>query len=551
MSALWTRYRRVLGSVAPNVLAAAIALAVVGLLWLTSAGWLAGVGLIALAGMEWWRLGTIDSRPHRVARAVTVTALAAAAWRAEPQQWWFALTLLALLGALLIEPTTDRMTAQDVAAWRLPGPTTSFVTGALQRAILLVTAALALVVLGVPVVWFAVLTVLALGATAFATLQQVRAARRHQSRRVVAKAMVEYGPRFAILFSGKAESAYQITMWLPYLERTGQRYVLLVRERAFVPTALGLTSAPVVCVESVESLECLLVDSIGAVFYVNNAIKNADGIRFVGPTHVHLGHGDSEKPASYHKATAMYDEIFVAGQAGIDRFARNDVVVPREKFRIVGRPQVESIERVRAERPQQQVVLYAPTWQGSLADMDFGSLTMGRQIVEELIGLGVTVIFRPHPYSSRDARSRVLIEQIDAVIVAAGPAHLPSHEAAKLSIIDCFNRSDAMVTDVSSVASDYLYSGKPLAITDTGVVSGALSEALPVAAAAIVVRPAPELSQALRRFVTVDPLVGQRQQLRAYYLGDVTHDDYPATFVRAVHEAIERGTGDGQQRPLG
>jgi hypothetical protein len=40
---------------------------------------------------------------------------------------------------------------------------------------------------------------------------------------------------------------------------------------------------------------------------------------------------------------AIYDLIFTAGQAGIDRYARHGVSIPAEKFRIVGRPQVELI----------------------------------------------------------------------------------------------------------------------------------------------------------------------------------------------------------------
>ena len=37
-----------------------------------------------------------------------------------------------------------------------------------------------------------------------------------------------------------------------------------------------------------------------------------------------------------------------------------------------------------------------------------------------------------------------------------------------MSVEDCFNASDAMVSDVSAVVSDYLHSGKPFAMVSVG-----------------------------------------------------------------------------------
>ena len=97
-------------------------------------------------------------------------------------------------------------------------------------------------------------------------------------------------------------------------------------------------------VESVEPIERTIVPTLGAIFYVNNAAKNVDGTRYQQVVHVHLGHGDSDKPASYASSTTMFDRIFVAGQAGVDRFASHGVLTHEEKFVLVGRPQVEAID---------------------------------------------------------------------------------------------------------------------------------------------------------------------------------------------------------------
>ena len=115
----------------------------------------------------------------------------------------------------------------------------------------------------------------------------------------------------------------------------------------------GRTSpAPIIYRPTLRSLEEVIVPSLKAAFYVNNAVRNTHFIERRELTHVWLNHGDSEKPACYNPVHAIYDLIFVAGQAGIDRYARHGVHIPAEKFRIVGRPQVEQITRAR--RPDRQ-----------------------------------------------------------------------------------------------------------------------------------------------------------------------------------------------------
>ena len=76
---------------------------------------------------------------------------------------------------------------------------------------------------------------------------------------------------------------------------------------------------------------------------------------------------------------AIYDKIYAAGQAGIDRYARHGVDIARSKFEIVGRPQVEQITRARGPigSLEDVTVLYAPTWRGPYADSRVYSLPEG------------------------------------------------------------------------------------------------------------------------------------------------------------------------------
>ncbi len=536
---------KALRQLGPSLLNAAAVLLVV-LLLLDEPSRPAGlVAAVLLTAVEWWLIRDGRMRPDHAQRAVLRGALVASTWPSTGGGWTMVLAVAALVAAALADPAVAVLSNQRVSAWRLPGfatPRRSDAVSPLFDAACGLTVLLGLTGLGLPALVFGVAAPVGVVVAAALALRGLQAARRQQRAGAIAAALADYAPRFAIAFSGRPEAGYQISMWLPYLERTGERSVLIVRERNFVPIALGLTTTPVLYVDRPEILEQLLVPGIGAVFYVNNEAKNAQSVRFRGPTHVHLGHGDSDKPPSYQPTTAMFDEIFVAGQAGIDRFGTHGVLVPAEKFRIVGRPQLERVEPAGNPVPQPPHVLYAPTWRGGVADMNFGSLRHGERIVSALLRCGAVVSFRPHPYSERDAESRVFIRRIDELLVAAGPQHLTSTHTGRLDIIDCLNAADALVTDVSSVASDFLQSGKPFAITDMGVVDGPLEESFPLAAAAYVLHPDGDLDGVLAQMLGDDPLVSERQQMRRYYLGGADGSDHAELFVRAVRAAIERGT---------
>ncbi len=546
MKQLLDRYRRVLDHLLPRIVVWAAALLAVPLLLAGPVAAGAGLAIAAVVAAVWWRVAWAGADRHLVARAALALAAAVAIARSEGWTWPLLGCLLLLLGALMVEPTVGYATRPALRAHRLPGLALSPAARVPEPLFLGTSAGVALLALGSVGVGVPAALFLAAGALlaglALACVQLVRG-RRHVTETAIRAALVDLAPSYALYYNGTGQGAYQVRMWLPYLERTGERGILVTRDPRFFAEAKRQFGLPVVLARTVEALEYVAVPSLGAFFYVNNDPKNANGVRFAGITHVHLGHGDSDKPASYSPTFAMFDRIFVAGQAAIDRFAQHGVLVPREKFVLVGRPQVEDIE-VRdsdagVERP---VVLYAPTWRGGLEDSLFGSLRYGEQIVAALLAAGATVWFRPHPYSARDAESRVQIGRIDALLAAdAGRPHAGSTDTAAHTVYECMNVSDAMVTDISSVASDYLYSNKPFAITDTGVVDD-IETAYPLARAAVLVPVTGDLATPLAGLVGRDSRRAARAEVRSYYLGDWPPEEYPGVFVAAARAAMTGGT---------
>lgn len=94
---------------------------------------------------------------------------------------------------------------------------------------------------------------------------------------------------------------------------------------------------------------------------------------------------------------------------------------------------------------------------------------------------------------------------------------------AEPRLYDCFNVSDAMVSDISSVVSDFIASGKPYAVTDSAEVGVEEFKRnnTAVRAAVILSNSASELGGLLDavRAPEADPLAEDRKELKQYLLG--------------------------------
>ncbi|MCL8014733.1 hypothetical protein [Streptomyces sp. AS02] len=102
----------------------------------------------------------------------------------------------------------------------------------------------------------------------------------------------------------------------------------------------------------------------------------------------------------------------------------------------------------------------------------------------------------------------------------------------------CFNRADLLISDVSSVISDFLASGKPYAVANTsGLAEDVFRKAFPTVRAATVLTPdaagMPELLDAVRH-PERDELVEARAELKRHLLGP----DEPTSQVR-FNEAVQ------------
>lgn len=507
------------------------------------------VFLIAAAALAviLWRSGSLVTGPAQVApRLVLALAVVGEYAAGVPMpDWPLLLAGVALVGLLLQERLVFRAARPLYRAANLPtysdrasrifDRSTSSIANTALIAVFIVAA-----LLRGPTWLLALAAAVALAINGGTLLYAAR--RRMTGRAGVLAALrervAEYEPKFMIYFTAPPGSNYQLRMWLPHLEQLDERFIVVLREpNAFLEMA-QTTSAPVLYTPEMSTFDAVVVPSLKAVFYVNNGAKNGHCVRYGELTHIFLNHGDSDKVSSFNPVTAMYDRVFVAGQAGIDRYHHHGVDIPHAKFRIVGRPQVAAVAP--AVQPihevTEPVVLYAPTWTGHYVDANYSSLPIGAKLVAALLARGVTVILRHHPYTTRN---RVAARQLEAAcqLLAAdaertGRAHRWGEAATtELSLIDCFNRSHALISDVSSVASEYLYSEKPFAITDMAGQGEQFVETFPLARVGYVIDRAGEnLADVLEQLIKTDPGQPARLEAKVHYLGDFPPHEYAEAF---------------------
>jgi hypothetical protein len=476
-------------------------------------------------------------------------ALAAVVVLAQPNGLGAAVSAV-LAGSILLEPIISRTSnAAPPYASNLPGisaPNGGRVEPRrvypLNAGLVLVTAIAA--VAGVPAGALLVLAVLAVVATALVLVDAVRRVRaRRRAEGELPGAVAAYAPAFALHWDAPPGTEYQVTMWLPYLQRIGEPFMIIVRNpKAFAGIA-SVTDVPVVVRQDPRDLDAVIAPSMRAVFYVNNAARNTHLIRFTGLTHVQLNHGESDKAPSYSPVFRLYDKDFVAGQAAIDRFAANGVHMPEELFTIVGRPQIEDIA-VGTTTSKRLTALYAPTWGGANADSDYCSLPIGYRIVEALVKRGYAIIFRPHPYTRRNPQHARESDRIEAFLAAQQKATGVPHRfgaaaTSELSLVDCFNASHLLVSDVSSVVPDFLYSEKPFAVVSMQGTPSEFARSFPIAKAAYVLdNHGRNIPYVLDSMTTNDPAASARRNAKRYFLGDFPADGYAEVFVNEARKLV-------------
>ena len=387
----------------------------------------------------------------------------------------------------------------------------------------------------------------------FALVDALRARRDTPHEKTVdllAAAMRESAPEAVFYYSRPEAVGYIANVWVPTLERIDRKVVIIVREPYNEPL-VATETLPVIMVSRPGDIERVVPSSVRIALYPSNVATNNHLLRLPGIVDVFVGHGDSDKGGSATVLTRIFDEAWVSGPAARDRYRVADVGVRDEQVREIGRPQLAEIRRVAAPLAEdhhgddgdstwEYTVLYAPTREGFFAQWEYSSiLSQGRVILETLLAMpGVRVLFKPHPGTGTDDPAfGDEVEALKDLVTAAGAPH--EVVTGSEGLYQAFNRADLLVSDISSVITDFLASGKPYVVTRFGTASDdRFRLEFPSAGGAYILSgDGSDIAEQVRDARDVDSLSAVRATTAAYLLGDQTGDPV-ARFDRAFDEAV-------------
>jgi hypothetical protein len=361
----------------------------------------------------------------------------------------------------------------------------------------------------------------------------------------------------AVYFPDNMSKAYQLTQWLPVLEDHPDdlTFGLVVRKIPIYLELKELTKLPIAYVPTfADVMELYRVSPFKAVMYVNNGVGNFQSLTVAELAHIHVNHGESDKICMVSNQVKAYDRVFVAGQAAVLRHRAALSEFNEEVLVRVGRPQLDENPKPSLPESSRRTVLYAPTWAGEDEANNYTSMEfMGSHIIDAILSQdNVRVVYKPHPRiaDSEDQRIRknhgyVLraIKQANAKDPAAGHE---VHESG--DILAIFPRVDLLISDVSSIALDFLYlrTEAPIMLTDRRNNISQLQIDSPLSAATPVLTKdnVKDASQIISGILTLDKFVQDRKVLREFYFDNVKAGESAPRFFAAMRDAIKAHSAD-------
>lgn len=353
---------------------------------------------------------------------------------------------------------------------------------------------------------------------------------------------------FVFLDAG-TKNLYQLRQWIQPLQRMSQKFKIgVLYSSNFADEELWGSGLSAFRVEGQEGIhEFLTTNKPKVLLYPNQNAKNFFALRYRSGIHVWVSHGESDKAYMYQNTLKRYDLYFAAGQAAADRVARNINGYSPERMLFIGRPQINDIlaapSDYAAPPKKVQSILYAPTWEGVTRATRYSSIdTHGVSLVRALIEAGHQVVYRPHPLSgSRDQAVAKADAEIRALIKRANssPQKKFKHYVDGSSFGWQLTQLDAMITDVSAVAYDWLVTGKPLIITKPADRRALIDDvALFKTLQPLAVADLPHLEGRLNEAASLaQDASGPLRELRNYYYGDVKN--YDTSFETALRKTLE------------
>lgn len=272
--------------------------------------------------------------------------------------------------------------------------------------------------------------------------------------------IAEHGPEWVMFWTGHVRVS-QFAIWLPYLRHSRYRYAI-VASGGVVPDSVRKHVASLPNVEILASWEASKpwlrkLPTLRGFLYVGNHTENYEVVNaFRNLLHIWIGHGESGKAANAFRTASIFDSLFVADYAAVQRYPRAIRQWVGRGACAIGVPVVEDAVADPWTHPRPvRTVLYAPTWEGTVDAVDYSSLPEFAPILRDalpaLSASGIKVLLRPHPGTGK---RRPEYRDLVTALEEAGAVRSRNKAAA-------FAAADVLISDVSGVVGEFLFTQKP------------------------------------------------------------------------------------------
>lgn len=270
-----------------------------------------------------------------------------------------------------------------------------------------------------------------------------------------------YYTKIAIHTGEGAAAKEHLKIWMPVLKKLNYEFCIITRTIiAFNQCLTSFKDLNLIYAKSPQDIENLLNNlNLKIIFYLSNTGNNLHICRFKQYKHIFLGHGDSNKTASAHNGFKLYDEVWVSGQAHIDRFKNCKINMDGTKLKIIGQPQLMYINKVK--KCTNNNFLYLPTWEGTYKEQSYSSLPISKKII--INDNFNEIAIKEHPMTG--SKRKIYKDYLNDLIESAQEHNLKvKHYPNNIDIKYIAQEHIGYICDISAVITTVLYFDKPIFI---------------------------------------------------------------------------------------
>ena len=167
--------------------------------------------------------------------------------------------------------------------------------------------------------------------------------------------LLDFDPNWC-LFWGQGVAGFHLDIWIPYIRRSQNRFVIMAGEDQFSDYVRQRVESLPNCVilEPFEQAKpwLKLCPSFRGFLYIRTRPENFRVVNsFGGKLHVWLGHGESDKVYNAFRTASLYDSIFVARYGVVKRYPRAIRRWVAQGACAIGTPIVDGLVRIRGNDP--------------------------------------------------------------------------------------------------------------------------------------------------------------------------------------------------------